>query len=296
MGLLRKFLALALVVVVAYYGFLVFEKNNGKSKVVVLASNDPASLAGGMAISEALGAELVTFPMGEFSGGSLSRVLSLSPGEVILVGEKALVPAEYSSRLAEKGVKVKELVGKDRFETSDLVTRWLAENVKEWERAYIVRGWNEGLIIHITQDDPGAVVMLVNPHHDLVNAIHEKTGLSKAKVKSASAGGGSYGRSVYVDPTLFNGSPPCNCTPMDVNLREVTSLSAERLENISGTLPGGELKTELDERVKKARELISEGKVIEAEEIIENGLSLAYGRIESLESPGPTQSGSGSTD
>ena len=246
-----------------------------------------------MAVRESTGGKLVTFPMGEFSPESLSEALSASPAEVIIVGEESLVPGDYSSKLAEQGVKVTELVGKDRFETSDLVGEWLSKNAKEWRGAYIVSGWNDGAIVHIIQDDPGAVVLLVNPYHDLVNAISEKTGLTS---KMASAGGTSYGRTVYIDPTLFNGSLPCNCTPMDLDIEETASLSLERLENLSGAVSDSDLRARLDERIRSAKELMSEGEYLEAEGIIEKCLSLSYSEVKESISPGPAKTSSGSSN
>ncbi|ASJ03203.1 hypothetical protein A3L09_08025 [Thermococcus profundus] len=288
MGLLKKLLVLIVVLSVLYSGFVFYEKKGTSRGVVVLASDDPASIASALVLVARYDGKLVKFQAGKFDGEIASEVLSLSPEEVFFVGEEPLVPSGYSERLAGKGIKVTSLVGRDRFETSKAAFDRLDDRSIEKRDVYIVNGWNEGLILDTLSRDPQALVLLVDPHHeDLVNAIHERTTLSN-KIAGASSGG--YGRSVYVDPTLFNGgNPPCNCTPIRIDEKKIASLSIERLENLSNTISDQGTLAQVKEKIAAAKEMLSEGDFENAEITAEEGLQIAYQTI-SGEQIGPAES------
>ena len=262
-------------------------------RTVVLVSDNPADMAIARAVAETSGGVLVVSPWGANNEEVLRKVLSLKPGSVIIIGGSVAVPTNYETVLKEKDVKVTRIAGKDRVETSDLALNWLVENgYKLKGNAYILDGWDEGSILYTLQEDPHALILVVNPHHDLVNAIHEKTGLTKEKMAPATGG---YGRSVYVDPTMFGGGMPCNCTPIDLPPAETAKLSIERLQNLSSRISNESVRDEILTKAKLAQDLASQKRLGEMRKVIEEAFWLAYSELAPAK-PGPAGSSSGSTD
>ncbi len=261
-------------------------------RTVVLVSDNPADMAIARAVAETSGGVLVVSPWGAYDEKVLRKALSLKPGSVIIIGGSVAVPVNYDSVLKEKGLKVTRIAGKDRFETSDLALDWLVDNGYTLKgNAYILNGWDEGSILYTLGNDPDALIMVVNPHHDLVNAIHEKTGLTKEKMAPATGG---YGRSVYVDPTMFGGGMPCNCTPADLPPIETTKLSIERLQNLSSRISNESVRNEILTKAKLAQSLESQNRFGEMRKVLEEAFWLAYRELAPVK-PGPAQSRSGST-
>ncbi len=260
---------------------------------VVLVSDNPADMAIARAVADTASGALVVSPWGAYDEKVIQKVLSIRPGSVVIIGGSVAVPKEYGNVLTGKGIKVTRMGGKDRFETSDLALDWLVDNGYTLKgNAYILNGWDEGSILYTLGNDPDSLIMVVNPHHDLVNAIHEKTGLTKEKMAPAT---GSYGRSVYVDPTMFGGGMPCNCTPADLPSMETAELSAERLQNLSLRISNESVRNELLAKAKLAQRLASQNRFGEMREVLEEAFGLAYAELAPTK-PGPAQSSSGSTD
>jgi hypothetical protein len=264
---------------------------------VVISSDNAADSAIARAVAEASEGELVEVPWGNFKEESLKRVLSLKPGRVIIVGSEEAVPREYERILKDKNIEVVRLGGNDSFETSDVALKWLLKRgYKPEGNVYILNGWDEGEILYVGRKDPKGLVLIVNPmnHKDLVNAIHERAGLS-SKMASASPNEYGYGRSVYVDPTLFDGgNPPCNCTVLRVDKEKVLSLSLGRLRTLAGEVSDDSIRKELLKRFELAESLIGKdpGK---AREIVLEGFVIAYNSAKG-EKPSPASSSSGSVD
>ena len=283
--------AVALVFVLALAGSLFSDPVSGSGTTVVLSSDNAADLALATFVAHSCGGELVVSPWGTFNSSVLSVVLRKRPGRVIIIGGPVAVPGKYSSALSDKGLSVVRFAGKDRFETADLVLNWSLEmGYRPRGDFYILDGWDEGGIAYTLQNHPDGLVLIVSPHHDLVNAISEKTGLTS---KMASAEGTGYGRTVYIDPTLFNGSPPCNCTPVRIDEKKAVSLSIGRLREVASHIGNESLRKALMAKADEATRLaVSEPE--KAKELVREGLALAYSAIAGK--PGSAQANSGSTD
>ncbi len=261
-------------------------------KTVVLVSDNPADMAIAKAVTDTAGGALVVSPWGAYDGEVLRKVLSMKPASIIIIGGSVAIPANYERALEENGLRITRIAGKDRFETSDLALDWLvSKGYKLKGNAYILNGWDEGSILYTLQNDPDALIMVVNPHHDLVNAIHEKTGLSKTKMAPAT---GSYGRSVYVDPTMFGGGMPCNCTPLNLSPVETVKLSVERLQNLSWRISNESVRAEILNKAKLAQSLARQNRLGEMRKVLKEAFSLAYRELARTK-PGPAESSSGST-
>ncbi|ASJ13990.1 cell wall-binding repeat-containing protein [Thermococcus radiotolerans] len=263
------------------------------STYVIVVSDNPSDYAAAKVASSAMGAPIVTTPWGRFDGDALEKLLSLGPGEVLIIGGRIAVPEKYSETLEEKGIKVTRISGEDRAETSEKVMNWILDNdYKLRGDVYLVDGWDEGSILYILENEENPIILAL-PHHDLVNAIHEKSGLTD---KMASAG--TYGRSVYVYPTLVdrdneNSSPCPNCHLMEADEAKAISLSVSRLRGLSGTIPTGEVKSAVLEKASLAEELAAKGEFEKAREVLLEGFGLTYSSI-AAGNPGPADTSSGS--
>ncbi|NJE10380.1 cell wall-binding repeat-containing protein [Thermococcus sp. MAR1] len=264
--------------------------------MVILVSDNPADYAGAKVLSLAAGGTIVTTPWGRFDENLLGKVLSARPGEVVVVGGPLAVPANYSEVLEAKGIKVTRIAGKDRAETSEMLLNWIIDSgYKPKGDVYLVDGWDEGAILYILEEEDEPIIMAL-PHHDLVNAIHEKSGLT-SKMASAS----TCCRSVYLyGPTLVdkdNGnSTPCpDCIPMEIDEKKALSMSLNRLVTLSRGIPDETLRREVIERASLGKELISGGELQRAREVLMEGFEIAYSAI-ARDKPGPAGTSSGSTD
>ena len=261
-------------------------------RTVVLVSDNPADMAIAKAVADTAGGTIVVSPWGAYDEKVLQKILSLKSASVIIIGGSVAVPTNYESALKEKGLKITRIAGKDRFETSNLALDWLvSKGYKLKGNAYILNGWDEGGILFTLHNDPGALIMVVNPHHDLVNAIHEKTGLMKEKIAPATGG---YGRSVYVDPTMFGGGIPCNCTPVNLPPIETAKLSIERLQNLSSRISNESVRAEILSKAKLAQSLARQNRPEEMRKTLSEAFSRAYRELARAK-PGPAGSSSGST-
>lgn len=260
---------------------------------IILVSDNPADYATAKVASSTMGAPIVTTPWGRFDGDTLEKLLSLGPGEVLIIGGEVAVPEKYSETLEEKGVKVTRISGEDRAETSEKVMNWIIDNdYKPKGDVYLVDGWDEGAILYILENEENPIILAL-PHHDLVNAIHEKSGLTD---KMASAG--TYGRSVYVYPTLvgrdnWNSSSCSNCQIMEADEAKAISLSVNRLRELSRAVSDDGVKAEILEKASLAEDLTAKGEFGKASEVLLEGFALAYSSIASGK-PGPAETSSGS--
>ncbi|NJE76044.1 cell wall-binding repeat-containing protein [Thermococcus sp. ES12] len=260
---------------------------------IILVSDNPADYAAARAVSSATGAEIITSPWGRFDDSVVQKVLSLAPGEVIIIGGPVAVPGDYAENLNARGIKVTRIAGEDRAETSETVLNWIIDGgYRVKGDLYLLDGWDEGSILYVLQSDENAIVFAL-PHHDLVNAIHEKSGLTN---KMASATG--YGRSVYVYPTLVdasNGSLPCsNCSVMEADELKALSLSVSRLKALSRGIGDDATRALVIGKVESAESLASQGELEKARKILIEGFGIAYSAM-ATKKPGPADTSSGSS-
>jgi len=284
----------ALFVGLLLLGSIFFFPGSTAASRVILVSDNPADYAAAKVASSAMGAAIVTVPWGRFDGDALEKLLSLNPGEVLIIGGPIAVPEKYSEALEDKGVKVTRFSGKDRAQTSEKVLNWIIDNgYKPKGDVYLVDGWDEGAILYILESEENPIILAL-PHHDLVNAIHEKSGLTD-KIASA----GTYGRSVYVYPTLVgrdngNSSPCPNCRLMEADEAKAISLSVARLRELSRAISDDGVRAGVLEKASTAEVLASKGEFEKAAEVLLEGFELAYSSIASGK-PGPAATSSGSS-
>ena len=88
---------------------------------VILVSDNAADLAMAELLSNLTGYPVVTTNWGIYTPGTTAKVLSYSPGEVLVIGGPAAVPEDYIADLQEANVSVVRLWGKDRYATNAAV-------------------------------------------------------------------------------------------------------------------------------------------------------------------------------
>jgi len=266
-------------------GSILFFPGSMAAPQAILVSDNPADYAAAKAVSSAMGVPVLTTPWGRFEGEVLEKLLSLNPGEVLIIGGPVAVVETYSEALGNKGVKVERIWGKDRAETSERVTNWLIGNHRPKGDLYLVDGWDEGAILYILENENAIILAL--PHHDLVNAIHERAGLVEKMTTS-------YGRSVYVYPTLvgedWNSSYCPKCRVMEVDEARAVSLSISRLRNLSREVSDEVAKKRALERASTAQDLAARGEFERAREVLLEGFGIVYSSILELK-PAETSSG-----
>lgn len=259
---------------------------------VILVSDNPADYAAAKVASSVIDAPIVTTQWGGFDGDVLAELLSLGPGEVLIIGGTVAVPEKYSETLEEKGVKVTRIAGEDRAQTSEKVLNWIIDNdYKPKGDVYLVDGWDEGAILYILKNEESPIILAL-PHHDLVNAIHEKSGLTD---KMASAG--TYGRSVYLYPSLVgresgNSTPCSNCRVMEADEARAISLSVARLRELSRRVPDEGVREGVLEKASLAEKLASGDDFEKARGALLQGFGMAYHAI-AAGKPGAAESSSG---
>ena len=284
----------SIIIALLLLGSLFFVPGSVAASQVILVSDNPADYAAAKVASSAMGAPIVTTPWGRFDGDALEKLLSLNPEEVLIIGGTVAVPEKYSETLEEKEVKVTRFSGKDRAETSEKILNWIIDNgYKPKGDVYLVDGWDEGAILYILENEENPIILAL-PHHDLVNAIHE---VSRLTDKMASAG--TYGRSVYVYPTLVdrnngNSSPCPDCRLMEADEAKAIFLSVARLRGLSRAVSDDEVRAGILQKASLAEDLASKGEFEKAREVILEGLGLAYSSIASGK-PGPAATSSGSS-
>ena len=274
-------------------GSLLFVPASTAASQVILVSDNPADYAAAKVASTSMGVPMVTIPWGRFDGDALEKLLSLNPGEVIIIGGPVAVPEKYSETLEEKDITVTRIAGEDRAETSEKVMNWIIDNgYKPKGDVYLVDGWDEGAILYIMENEESPIILAL-PHHDLVNAIHEKSGLTD---KMASAG--TYGRAVYLYPSLvgrdnWNSSSCPNCQIMEADEAKAISLSVARLRELSRPVSDDEVRAGILQKASLAEDLASKDEFGKAREVLLEGFALAYSSIASGK-PGPAGTSSGS--
>ena len=141
-------------------GKKVLEKSGNKHKIVLASGVNIVDALSGNSISAKENIPVLLTQIDELNEYTKKAIKEWKVNEIVIVGGKYSVSEKVEQELASMGIKVTRLSGKDRFETSVEVAKYIYPNA---EKILVANGYNyvDALVAgHITQINKTPVILL----------------------------------------------------------------------------------------------------------------------------------------